>query len=154
MNTSPGSNGSDACAGSLPPAPDIVRAAYATLIVTSLARARRFWVDLLGFVVTDSDPETLYLRGYDELTHHNLILRAGPEAAAGPLGFRVRSAADLSRAEAYYAALGCRSERLPAGAVRRGGPRARRGRPGRGPAGLPDRLLRLLFSPGTAAAAL
>ncbi len=54
----------------------------------------------------------LYLRGYDELTHHNLIVRSGPEAAAGALGYRVRSAEDLARAEAYYAALGCRTERL------------------------------------------
>src|ERR1700678_4081796 len=98
---------------SLPPVPDIVRAAYATLIVTSLPEARRFWVDLLGFVVTYEDSSALYLRGYDELTHHNLVLRAGPVAAAGPLGFRVRSAADLARAEAYYAALGCRHKRLP-----------------------------------------
>ena len=50
---------------SLPPVPDIVRSAYATLIVTSLPEARRFWVDLLGFVVTDEDAEALYLRGYD-----------------------------------------------------------------------------------------
>ena len=115
---------------SLPPVPDIVRSAYATLVVTSLAEARRFWVDLLGFVVTHEDSDALYLRGYDELTHHNLILRSGPTAAAGPLGFRVRSDADLAKAEAYYAALGCRS-RAAAG---RGRARARRGRPGRGPA--------------------
>src|SRR6202046_1950086 len=101
-----------------PPPPDIVRSAYATLVVTDLAEARRFWVDLLGFVVTDADAGALYLRGYDELTHHNLILRSGPTAAAGPLGVRVRSDADLAKAEAYYGALGCRSERLPAGAVR------------------------------------
>ena len=81
-----------------PPAalPDIIRSAYATLIVTDLAGARRFWVDLLGFVVTYEDSSSLYLRGYDELTHHNLILRAGREAAAGALGFRVRSSADLT----------------------------------------------------------
>src|ERR1700741_1106097 len=103
---------------SLPPVPDIVRSAYATLVVTDLAEARRFWVDLLGFVVTDEDSSALYLRGYDELTHHNLIVRSGPEAAAGALGDRGRSPFDLSRAETYYAALGCRSERLPAGAVR------------------------------------
>src|ERR1700683_4359388 len=108
MNTANASNTSNTSNGSLPPAPDIVRSAYATLVVTSLPEARRFWVDLLGFVVTDSDSESLYLRGYHELTHHNLILRSGPEAAAGPLGFRVRSAADLARAEAYYTALGCR----------------------------------------------
>src|ERR1700685_2914279 len=94
--------------------PDIVRAAYAELVVTDLERARWFWVDLLGFAVTRADADALYLRGYDELTHHNLILRSGPTAAAGPLGFRVRSDADLAKAEAYYAALGCRSQRLPA----------------------------------------
>ena len=104
------------------PAPDIVRAAYAELVVTSLPEARRFWVDLLGFVVTDEDSSAIYLRGYDELTHHNLILRAGPVAAAGALGYRVRSAADLDRAEAYYGALGCRVSRLPAGTVRGVGP--------------------------------
>src|ERR1700760_1835432 len=98
-------------ASDLPPVPDIVRSAYATLVVTDLAEARRFWVDLLGFVVTDEDAAALYLRGYDELTHHNLVIRSGPEAAAGALGYRVRSAEDLVRAEAYYAALGCRTER-------------------------------------------
>src|SRR5215467_5481713 len=95
----------------LPPVPDIVRSAYATLVVTDLAEARRFWVDLLGFVVTYEDSSALYLRGFDELTHHNLIVRSGPEAAAGALGYRVRSAADLSLAEAYYEALGCRTAR-------------------------------------------
>jgi catechol 2,3-dioxygenase len=104
----------------LPP-PDIVRAAYAELFVTSLAESRRFWVDLLGFVVTYEDASSLYLRGYDELTHHNLILRAGPVAAAGALGFRVRSHADLARAQAFYGALGCRTSRLPAGTVRGAG---------------------------------
>jgi catechol 2,3-dioxygenase len=98
--------------------PDIVRAAYAELIVTDLAASRRFWVDLLGFVVTSEDAGTLYLRGYDELTHHNLILRAGPAAAAGALGFRVRSAADLDRAQSFYARLGCRAQRLAAGTAR------------------------------------
>ncbi len=47
----------------LPPAPDIVRSAYGTLVVTDLAEARHFWVDLLGFVVTEEDSSALYLRG-------------------------------------------------------------------------------------------
>ena len=115
----------------LPPVPDIIRSAYATLVVTDLAEARRFWVDLLGFVVTFEDSSAIYLRGYDELAHHNLILRAGREAAAGPLGFRVRSAADLGRAQAYFGALGCRYERLPAarsaGSARWSGSRTRSG---------------------------
>jgi len=102
----------------LPPPPDIVRSAYAELIVTSLADARHFWVDLLGFVLTEETPAALYLRGYDELTHHNLVLRAGPVAALGCLAYRVRSAADLDRAEAFYRALGCPSDRVRAGVTR------------------------------------
>jgi catechol 2,3-dioxygenase len=43
--------------------PDIVRAAYAELVVTDLGRAREFWVDVLGFVVTAESPGALYLRG-------------------------------------------------------------------------------------------
>jgi catechol 2,3-dioxygenase-like lactoylglutathione lyase family enzyme len=97
--------------------PDIVRAAYAELVVTDLERARWFWVDLLGFVVTRAEAGALYLRGCDELTHHNLILREGREPAAARLAFRVRTGADLDRAEAFYAALGARMARLPADAT-------------------------------------
>lgn len=101
----------------LPTPPDIVRSAYAELIVTDLDQSRRFWADVLGFVVTHESSDALYLRGYDELTHHNLVLRAGSTAAAGVLGFRVRSARDLASAEAFYAALGCRTARMPADAT-------------------------------------
>ena len=52
-------------------------------MVTDLARARAFWVDVLGFVVTLDTGSALYLRGYDELTHHNLILTERAEPAAG-----------------------------------------------------------------------
>jgi 3,4-dihydroxyphenylacetate 2,3-dioxygenase len=97
--------------------PDIVRAAYAELVVTDLARARAFYVDVLGFVVTLDTRDALYLRGYDELMHHNLILRAGPVPAAARLAYRVRSAADLDLAEAFFADLGARTARVPAGAT-------------------------------------
>ncbi len=100
-----------------PQPPDIVRAAYAELVVTDLDAARRFWVDLLGFVLSADSGDALYLRGYDELLHHNLILRAGREAAAARLAYRVRTAADLDLAEAFFAALGGRTARVPAGAT-------------------------------------
>ena len=95
--------------------PDIVRAAYAELVVTDLAEARRFYVDLLGFAISAESDTALYLRGYDELIHHNLILRAGPGPAAARLAYRVRTAADLDLAEAFFAALGSRTARVPAG---------------------------------------
>lgn len=105
--------------------PDIVRSAYATLAVTDLAEARRFWVDLLGFVVTYEDKSSLYLRGYDELTHHNLVLRSGPAAGCEALAYRVRSENDLARADAYFRELGCRVRRMPSGHTRGIGPAVR-----------------------------
>ena len=72
-------------------------------------------MDLLGFVVSRDARDALYLRGYDELTHHNLILRQGREPAAARLAYRVRTAADLDLAEAFFAALGARTARVPAG---------------------------------------
>jgi catechol 2,3-dioxygenase len=100
-----------------PTPPDIVRAAYAELVVTDLAEARRFYVDLLGFTVSADVGRALYLRGYDELIHHNLILRQGQEAAAARLAYRVRCPADLDLAEAFFADLGSRTARVPAGAT-------------------------------------
>ena len=94
-------------------------------MVTDLARARWFWVDVLGFVVTESGPGALYLRGYDELTHHNLILTEGAEPAAARLAYRVRTPADLDRAVDFYASLGGRTARLPAGTTPGIGPAVR-----------------------------
>ena len=98
--------------------PDIIRSAYAELIVTDLDRARWFWVEILGFAVTAEDQDALYLRGWDELIHHNLVLRKGASAALSHLAFRVRSADDLTRAEEHYGAMGRRTRRFPAGTTR------------------------------------
>ena len=98
--------------------PDIVRCAYLELVVTDLAASREFYVDVLGLVVTEEDDERIYLRTLEEFIHHNLVLRKGPVAAAAALAFRVRTPEDVDRAEAYYQALGCRTERRPDGFVK------------------------------------
>jgi 3,4-dihydroxyphenylacetate 2,3-dioxygenase len=74
---------------------DIVRAAYAEVRVTDLAASERFYVDLLGMVVAERTPHTLYLRGWEERLRHSLVLRQAPVAAAARLGFRVRREEDL-----------------------------------------------------------
>jgi 3,4-dihydroxyphenylacetate 2,3-dioxygenase len=99
----------------LPPPPDIVRAAYGELVVTDLAASREFYVDVLGLTVTEEDENTVYLRSFEEFIHHNLVLRKGPVAALAAFAFRVRSQSDVDRAEAYYQALGCRTERRAQG---------------------------------------
>ena len=98
--------------------PDIIRAAYLDLVVTDLSRAREFYVDVLGLQVTAEDRDTIYLRTFEEFIHHNLVLRQGPVAATAAFAFRVRTPADVDRAEEYYRALGCRVERRPGGFTR------------------------------------
>ncbi len=98
--------------------PDVLRCAYAELVVTDLAASRDFYVGVLGLVVTYEDDEALYLRAFEEYLHHSLVLRKGATPALAVLGYRVRSAADLGLAEAYYRGLGCRVERRAAGATR------------------------------------
>ena len=95
--------------------PDIVRAAYVDLVVTDLARARAWWVDLIGFHVQHEEPGALYLRGYEEFIHHSVTLREGPAAACARMGFRVRTPEDVDRAARYFDELGCRTQRVPAG---------------------------------------
>jgi 3,4-dihydroxyphenylacetate 2,3-dioxygenase len=95
--------------------PDIVRSAYIDLVVTDLARARAWWVDLIGFFVQHEQDGALYLRGYEEFVHHSVVLREGPEAACERMGFRVRTADDLDRAELFYKERGCPVQRLPEG---------------------------------------
>jgi catechol 2,3-dioxygenase len=97
--------------------PDVVRCAYAELIVTDLAASRAFYVDVLGLTVTEEGDGVIYLRTLEEFIHHNLVLRQGPIAAAAALAFRVRSPEDVDRAEEYYRALGCRTERRAGGFV-------------------------------------
>src|SRR3954463_11417356 len=93
-------------------APDVVRSAYAQLAVTDLARARWFWVDMLGLHVQYEDTDSLYLRGTDELTHHCLVLRKGSTAALDHIAYRVRTPEDVDRAEKFFTELGCPVRRL------------------------------------------
>ncbi|WP_439680372.1 3,4-dihydroxyphenylacetate 2,3-dioxygenase [Embleya sp. MST-111070] len=111
-------------AGAIPP-PDIVRAAYAELVVTDPAASREFYVDLLGLVVTHEDEDAVYLRAFEEYLHHSLVLRRGASPALAALAYRVRSPGEVDAAERYYRALGVPVERRAAGATRGIGPAVR-----------------------------
>ncbi|HEY4270099.1 MAG TPA: 3,4-dihydroxyphenylacetate 2,3-dioxygenase [Galbitalea sp.] len=98
--------------------PDIIRCAYAELIVADLDASRDFYVGVLGLVVTWEDDDAIYLRAFEEYLHHSLILRRGPVPALAVLAYRVRSPQELDVAAQYYTALGVRVERRQAGATR------------------------------------
>ncbi len=99
-------------------APDILRCAYAELVVTDLAASRAFYVDVLGLVVTHETDDVICLRAFEEFIHHNLVLRRGPVAAAAALAFRVRAPEDVDAAEAWYRDRGCPTVRRTSGFVR------------------------------------
>jgi 3,4-dihydroxyphenylacetate 2,3-dioxygenase len=76
---------------------NVVRAGHIALRSADLGRARAFYVDLLGFVETARDPDHLYLRGYEEVEHHSLLLIRSRAAGAAHIGFKVASEDDLDR---------------------------------------------------------
>lgn len=86
--------------------PQILRAGHIEFRVTDLDRAREFYVELLGFVITAQDERRLYLRGYEEWQHHSLVLRRAASAGVGHIAFRVGSPPDLDRLARLAAATG------------------------------------------------
>ena len=86
---------------------DVVRAAHAELVVADLDRSQRFYVDVLGFALTERTDDALYLRAMEDTHHHALVLRLGPEPVVGHLAYRVRTPADVDLAAAHFERLGC-----------------------------------------------
>jgi 3,4-dihydroxyphenylacetate 2,3-dioxygenase len=86
---------------------NIVRSAIVELHVTDLAAAEHFYVDLLGMVVSLRADDTLYLRGWEERTHHSVVLRQAKTAAAARISFRVAAEDDLDALAAEFERRGC-----------------------------------------------
>jgi len=75
---------------------NITRASHNVLSVKDLSVSRNFYVDLLGFIVSDEDRDIIYLRGVAEACHHSLVLkRARGEPQAERVGLRVFTEEDL-----------------------------------------------------------
>lgn len=81
---------------------NIVRASYIEFGVRDLARARAFYVDCLGLLVSDENAEALYLRGVEERGHHSIVLRQSRVPEIRALGFKVASEQDLDRAAEWF----------------------------------------------------
>ena len=83
---------------------NIVRASHVELGVSDLAKSRAFYVDCLGYIVSDEDKDALYLRGVEERNHHSVVLRKSTDIAALAIGFKVGSEEDLDKAAEWLAA--------------------------------------------------
>jgi 3,4-dihydroxyphenylacetate 2,3-dioxygenase len=85
---------------------NVVRIAYVDCHVRDLALSAAFWVDALGFVVTEETGDTLYLRGLEERNHHSVVLRKAAEPDVTAVGFKVFSEDDLDLAAHFCAVRG------------------------------------------------
>src|SRR5207248_8605880 len=82
---------------------NITRASHSVLTVKDLAASRSFYVDLIGFIVSDEDQNAIYLRGVAEACHHSLVLkRTRGEPEAERVGMRVFSDEDLEKAKHFF----------------------------------------------------
>lgn len=89
------------------PSFNVTRASHAVLTVGDLGASRAFYVDLLGFIVSDEDREAIYLRGVTEACHHSVVLKRSNEApACERIGMRVFTEEDLDKAKAHFDAAG------------------------------------------------
>lgn len=88
----------------------ITRASHVTLNVTDLGRAKAFYVDSLGFTISDETSDTLYLRGIEEAAHHSLILKLADTPGAGRAGFRCFTEDDIEALKAFFDAEGLANE--------------------------------------------
>jgi catechol 2,3-dioxygenase len=87
---------------------DILRAGHVEYLVTNLQRARRFYVDTLGFVETESNDHQVFLRGLEDRFHHCLVLSESDSPGMGHMAFRMRSRDDLERIESFLRVQGLR----------------------------------------------
>lgn len=85
---------------------NIVRASHVEFDVKDLASSRAFYVDCLGYLVTDENSEAIYLRAVEEHNHHSIVLRKAGDATVPALGFKVASEEDLDRAAFWFARKG------------------------------------------------
>ena len=80
---------------------NVVRVAYVDLHATDLSLSKAFWVDALGFVITEETSDAVYLRGLEERLHHSIVLRKGSEPDVTAIGFKVFREEDLDRAAEF-----------------------------------------------------
>lgn len=88
-----------------PPPFNITRASHVVLRSKDLGASRAFYVDALGFVVSDEDSNALYLRGVEEACHHSLVILSGTEPCCERVGFRVYLESELEAVYRFFAEL-------------------------------------------------
>lgn len=81
---------------------NIVRVSHLDYGVRDLAASRAFYVDCLGYIISDESADALYLRALEERNHHSIVLNKAPSPTANVIGFKVASEEDLDKAAFWF----------------------------------------------------
>jgi catechol 2,3-dioxygenase len=86
---------------------NITRASHLVFTARDLAASRDFYVEVMGLIVSDEDPNMIWLRGVEERCHHSLTLkRTTGQPVCERIGFRVFTDEDIERAKAHFDRVG------------------------------------------------
>ncbi|MFD2638775.1 3,4-dihydroxyphenylacetate 2,3-dioxygenase [Piscibacillus salipiscarius] len=80
---------------------NIIRCGRAVLHVTDLERSKEFY-EALGFIVTELDSESVFLRGLEEHNHHSLLLKKREKPVLEVMSYKVYSDEDLDKLANYF----------------------------------------------------
>jgi catechol 2,3-dioxygenase len=76
---------------------DVAQLAHVELLTPKLDETLWFFKDLLGLQETERQGQSVYLRGYEESSHHSLKVTQAPEPGLGHVAWRASSPQALER---------------------------------------------------------
>ena len=97
--------------------PGILRLSHAEIRVPDLELAVAYYAEVVGLVVSDTEPGRVYLKGWDEHQHHSIVLTEAATYGLNTLGFKVTERSELERLAAKIEASGRAVERFEPGAT-------------------------------------
>lgn len=100
------------------PGPQIAQCGTINLGTTDIEKSLFFFRDTLGMEEVARDGKTVYLRCYQELGHHSLVLTEQAEAVVNAYSFRVKRPQDVELFHADLTAQGIEVLEIPSGAER------------------------------------
>ncbi|MGI9606676.1 MAG: catechol 2,3-dioxygenase [Acidimicrobiales bacterium] len=95
----------------------ILRLSHAEVRVPDLQLAIAYYAEVMGLVVTGTEPERAFLKGWDEHQHHSLILNAAPTYGLDALAFKVMELGELDRLATRVEGAGIPVERFEPGVL-------------------------------------
>lgn len=104
----------------------VLRPGHAQIRVMDLEEAVHHYRDIMGMEEVGRDAEgRVYLKCWDEMDHHSVVLREADRAGVDFIGFKVLDKATLEKFDADLKAYGIPTQRIPAGEMLATGERVR-----------------------------